>query len=114
MMREWMSCLLVSGVRNVRILAMLQRWSLHELVKDWTWGWKDRLESRMTPSTLACGAGLMVALLDVMEKSMEGGFRAGGKTRNSVLERFSLRKWSDIQSDMSPSRCVIRAETEVV
>ncbi|CAI9593561.1 unnamed protein product, partial [Staurois parvus] len=29
MMREWMSCLVVSGVRNVRILAMLRRWSLH-------------------------------------------------------------------------------------
>ncbi|CAI9623834.1 unnamed protein product, partial [Staurois parvus] len=28
-MREWMSCLVVSGVRNVRILAMLRRWSLH-------------------------------------------------------------------------------------
>ncbi|CAI9621913.1 unnamed protein product [Staurois parvus] len=87
---------------------MLRRRSLHEFVKDWTWGWKDRLESRMTPSTLACGAGLMV-VLDVMEKSMGGGVRAGGKTRNSVLERLSLRKWSDIQSDMSLSRCVIRA-----
>ncbi|CAI9560346.1 unnamed protein product, partial [Staurois parvus] len=106
-----MSCLVVSGVRNVRILAMLRRRSLHEFVKDWTWGWKDRLESRMTPSTLACRVGLMVALLDVMEKSMGGGVRAGGKTRNSVLERFNLRKWSDIQSDMSLSRCVIRAET---
>ncbi|CAI9604365.1 unnamed protein product, partial [Staurois parvus] len=29
MMREWMSCLVVSGVRNVRILVMLRRWSLH-------------------------------------------------------------------------------------
>ncbi|CAI9564329.1 unnamed protein product, partial [Staurois parvus] len=29
MMREWMSCLVVSGVRNVQILAMLRRWSLH-------------------------------------------------------------------------------------
>ncbi|CAI9561812.1 unnamed protein product [Staurois parvus] len=94
---------------------MLRRWSLHEFVKDWTWGWKDRLESRMTPSTLACGAGLMVALLDVMERSMGGGVRAGGgKTRNSVLERISLRKWSDIQSDMSFSRFLIWAETEGV
>ncbi|CAI9561808.1 unnamed protein product, partial [Staurois parvus] len=57
MMREWMSCLVVSGVRNMRILEMLRRWSLHEFVSDWTWGWKDRLESRMTPSTLACGGG---------------------------------------------------------
>ncbi|CAI9607741.1 unnamed protein product [Staurois parvus] len=57
MMREWMSCLVVSGVRNVWILAMLRRRSLHEFVKDWTLGWKDRLESRMTPSTLACWAG---------------------------------------------------------
>ncbi|CAI9584180.1 unnamed protein product [Staurois parvus] len=79
MMREWMSCLVVSGVRNVRILAMLRRWSRHEFVKDWTWGWKDRLESRMTPSTLACGAGLMVALLVMMEKSMGVGSGLGGR-----------------------------------
>ncbi|CAI9562864.1 unnamed protein product [Staurois parvus] len=33
----------------------------------------------MTPSTLACGAGLMVALLDVMEKSVGGGVRGWGE-----------------------------------
>ncbi|CAI9588575.1 unnamed protein product [Staurois parvus] len=30
MMREWMSCLVVSWVGNERILVMLRRWSLHE------------------------------------------------------------------------------------
>ncbi|CAI9532652.1 unnamed protein product [Staurois parvus] len=71
---------------------MLRRWSLHEFVKDWTWGWKDRLESRMTPSTLACGAGLMVALLDVMEKSMGGGVRAGGEDKKLGFEEVQFKE----------------------
>ncbi|CAI9538842.1 unnamed protein product [Staurois parvus] len=90
MMREWMSCLVVSGVRNVRILAMLRRWSLHEFVSDWTWGWKDRLESRMTSSTLPCGACLMVALLDVREVNGGGGVRAGGGRLGARFWRGSV------------------------
>ncbi|CAI9581941.1 unnamed protein product, partial [Staurois parvus] len=61
MMRECTSCLVVSGVRNVRILEMLRRWRLQDLDSSWMWGRKERWESRVTPRTLACGVGEMVA-----------------------------------------------------
>ncbi|CAI9604783.1 unnamed protein product [Staurois parvus] len=36
--RECTSCLVVSGVRNVRILEMLWRWSLQDLDSSWNVG----------------------------------------------------------------------------
>ncbi|CAI9541352.1 unnamed protein product [Staurois parvus] len=69
---------------------MLRRWSLHEFVKDWTWGWKDRLESRMTPSTLACRTGLNGGVVGCDGEVNGCGVQAGGKTRNLVFWRGSV------------------------
>ncbi|CAI9587590.1 unnamed protein product, partial [Staurois parvus] len=49
MMREWMSCLVVSGVRNVRILAMLRRRSLHVAEAE----------------SACCGGGVCTSLLKI-------------------------------------------------
>ena len=101
----------MSLVRKGRILEMLQRLRRQDLDSDCTWGLKESSESRTTPRTLACGDGLMVVPSILTEKSGEEA-RGGGKIISLVLDRLSLRKWCDIQTDISDSKLVILEENE--
>ena len=103
----------MSLVRKGRILEMLRRLRRQDLDSDWMCCLKESSESRTTPRTLACGDGLIVVPSILTERSGEGAY-GGGKIISSVLDRLSLRKWCDIQTDISDSKLMIREETEVV
>ena len=62
---------------------------------------------------MACGDGLIVVPSILTERSGEEA-RGGGKIISSVLDRLSLRKWCDIQTDISDSKIVIREDWENV
>lgn len=49
-----------------------------------------------------------------LHREIKGRGTWGGKIMSLVLERSSLRKWRDIQIDMSVSKLVICEETEGV
>lgn len=70
------------------------------------WGRKDNSETRVIPRTLACGDGLIVVLL-IWTERLGAEARGGGKIMSSVLDILSLRKWCDIQADMSVSKLVM-------
>lgn len=55
-------------------------------------GLKDRAESKIIPRQRICGTGESVEPLTVIDRSVKGVEREGGKMMISVLSMLSLRK----------------------
>lgn len=55
-------------------------------------GLKDRAESKVIPRQRTCGTGESVEPLTVIDRSVKGVEREGGKMMISVLSMLSLRK----------------------